>query len=604
MLYPDLRRLSLARGCPTGGFHELGDAERQQLDDGDVNDPITMERPVHIMTFRVRLVEDNADGTPRYKYFSPEALWEWVKNHNSLPAREGPIWYEDWWALCNTYNPDHRSIPPWAHRLKHRSQYLAEQAAQAQQAVQAQQAARERARAEQEAEDRNPAAAAALNVRSGNPSRMWAQSTNIRVRQEDSLQGLPRLRPGEERYGPQRSSDHLIAWRCWIKGAARADSGERFADAVRDSFAGRMTGGPRSALHAVDRWRQRLVVKTRLFDHTVNRRTLTDPDGPYSPATKIEFELYLSSRYALMFWNWYLAQVAARGYGNVMEHLFGIQNAYQETPGTDTVDRTLRNRGAYQRQHGEPNTPWVFPALTYEQYAQQTGYGGHAESSPPGAGHFATPAPATAPLRQANWMMEEAMAEMRAGDPIIDFRPVGGANTDVTIRWRFWLKGTMSGAEQSDTPMHWRRAFADAMRNAGGGLQIPLRTSLDPWFDRLWVQVFIEDQVLTPPARDGVERPVVRCEFALKLPYPLAQAWLSIVAQGVEDARSWNAKASDWFYVEPVRSTESSDKPHLAPPGDTLRPFSGMPRMTEAEYNDWELWQSVPRFRSLGAGAE
>ena len=207
------------------------------------------------------------------------------------------------------------------------------------------------------------------------------------------------------------------------------------------------------------------------------------------------------------------------------------------------------------------------------------------------------PAPARAPARQANWMTEEALAEMRASDPIANFRPAGGANTDVTIRWRFFLKGTMTGVQASDTPMHWRRSFADLMY---GVRELPrLRTSVDPWFDRLWMQVFIQDQVLTPAARDGIERPVVRVECALKLPADVASAWLQIVNQDI-DATYWDRVARDWFYVEPVKSTWSRDRPHLAPPGATLHPLSGMPRMTQAEYNAWEPWRNIQRFRAIG----
>ena len=103
-MIPNLGRLSVHDVVNTMGFYELTDEERQQLDDDDVNDPVSMERPVHTMTFRVRLADDGPNGEPRYKYFSPHQLWRWVSENNSLPAREGPIWYEDWWALCNTYN--------------------------------------------------------------------------------------------------------------------------------------------------------------------------------------------------------------------------------------------------------------------------------------------------------------------------------------------------------------------------------------------------------------------------------------------------------------------------------------------------------------------
>ena len=139
-MLPNLGGLALHRPDATGGFYEVPPEEQARVN----TDPITLEKPLHTMSFRVRLAENDSNGRPQYKYFSPFALWEWVKEHNTLPSREGPIWYEDWWALCNTYNPDHHNIPAWAYHLKHRSQYLAERAREA--ARLAQEAARARAR--------------------------------------------------------------------------------------------------------------------------------------------------------------------------------------------------------------------------------------------------------------------------------------------------------------------------------------------------------------------------------------------------------------------------------------------------------------------------
>ena len=211
--------------------------------------------------------------------------------------------------------------------------------------------------------------------------------------------------------------------------------------------------------------------------------------------------------------------------------------------------------------------------------------------------------PAAAPARQANWMLEEAMAEMRADDPIANFRPVGWAATDVTIRWRFWLKGPMTGVERSNTPMHWRRAFADAMRDAPG---LPeMRTSQDPWFERLWVWTRAEEPRITGP-RSG--QPLVngdivqRCEFALKLPADVAWPWLMLVARGFGGVSHWHNLVPIWFYVEHAWSTESRDRPQLD--SSTLHPLVGAPMLTEAQFNAWEPWGNIQRFRSLDANGQ
>lgn len=111
------------------------------------DDPITLSVPLQpvprtlvedsdsvLATFRVLLANRGPDGEPRYKYFNPVALWTWVKDHDTLPTREGPIWYEDWWALCNQYNPTHSNVPLWAHSLKTEAAYREEEAARIAQA--------------------------------------------------------------------------------------------------------------------------------------------------------------------------------------------------------------------------------------------------------------------------------------------------------------------------------------------------------------------------------------------------------------------------------------------------------------------------------------
>ena len=128
------------------------------------DDPITLSQPLQsvprtlvdsdsvLATFRVSLANRGPDGEPRYKYFDPVALWAWVKENNTLPTREGPIWYEDWWALCNHYNPTHSNVPSWAYSLKTEAAYREEEAARIAQAqAQAQAEATRVALAEAEA---------------------------------------------------------------------------------------------------------------------------------------------------------------------------------------------------------------------------------------------------------------------------------------------------------------------------------------------------------------------------------------------------------------------------------------------------------------------
>ena len=158
------------------------------------------------------------------------------------------------------------------------------------------------------------------------------------------------------------------------------------------------------------------------------------------------------------------------------------------------------------------------------------------------------------------------MAEVDASDPILAFRPVGGADTDVTIRWRFWLKGPMSEPEQRGSMLtHMRRTFAVHMTRSGIDEVIsPALPEMGSWFDRLLVWIRAEELFIrgprTEPASPGL---VQRVEFALKLPADAASSWVAIVSDQLarmgEDG--WRMAAESWFGVAPVRSNPSRDQP-------------------------------------------
>ena len=311
--------------------------------------------------------------------------------------------------------------------------------------------------------------------------------------------------------------------------------------------------------------------------------------------SRCRIRLHLPEDAARAFAEWLSGFIASWGYEGAMDIMLGIESAKPAgvapvvtMSGTFVPDNPTAMRNQDEAQP-------LMTAAEYEAWPEFTTRASRAAAG--AAGPSNAPAPAAAPRRQANWMWEEAEAEMRADDPITAFRPQGWAATDVTIRWRFWLKGPMNGVERSNDPMHWRRAFADAMRDAEG---LPeMRTSADPWFDRLWVWTRAEEPRITGP-RSGqplVPGIVERCEFVLKLPADVASAWLTVVAQAFGSA-SWNALAMTWFYVEPVMSSGTRDRPSLD--SSPLHPLSGAPAMTEAEYNAWGTWRSIPRFRTIG----
>ena len=119
-MLPPLGRLRLRDA--TGGFVVLDQAAVDDLNARDVLDPISMERPIHQGTFRVQMRTPSPDGMPRYSYWKPEDLWNWVRRPESngrMPDTNEKIWYEDWWALYYTYGPTPR-VPAWARALDKR----------------------------------------------------------------------------------------------------------------------------------------------------------------------------------------------------------------------------------------------------------------------------------------------------------------------------------------------------------------------------------------------------------------------------------------------------------------------------------------------------
>ena len=122
--------LMLPVRASTGGFVKLTPEKRAEIfRNGQVVDPITMEVLEHQGEFfEVQRPHGVSPGEQPNLYVDPEALWAHVQRQDSRGMMAGNrqrIWYEDWWALCNTYNPNHADVPYWAHTLERESQYRA-----------------------------------------------------------------------------------------------------------------------------------------------------------------------------------------------------------------------------------------------------------------------------------------------------------------------------------------------------------------------------------------------------------------------------------------------------------------------------------------------
>ena len=123
MSLPALDRLSLAR---TGEFYPLSQPELDQFTADEKTDPITLDpfqRDANDWrTFRVRNETPRADGTYKYHYYKASALWEHYDSDTPKkdPLTNQPIWYEDWMALHDAYDPFPNAvdfIPSWVFDL-------------------------------------------------------------------------------------------------------------------------------------------------------------------------------------------------------------------------------------------------------------------------------------------------------------------------------------------------------------------------------------------------------------------------------------------------------------------------------------------------------
>jgi len=418
-MLPNLDHLSLHDSVRTMGFYVPSEEEQATVND----DPVTLEKPLYTMTFRVRLADDGPNGEPRYKFFAPAELWRWVKDHDTLPAREGPIWYEDWWALCNTYNPDHHDVPAWAHQLKHRSEYVAERARE--RAAQAQQAARENARADREAEPREEALAPAQQ-----PTRR-----------------LPRLPRGEMRMGAQRATDSLIQWHFWIK----PDDFEREQDP-------RLLGGPPN--EEMRRTFEQYVwqnfdsvwtpsnVNNRLNIRTSRSYAMfageTEPSVA-APVLLVNCKLWLPQMAVDDFLQFFRTEKSKYGTGTMIRRWLAII-------GGRGVQMTATNYGTWSFLEGNPNAP---------------------------AGNAADLGPFV--MAQAAYTAWRAYLLESEPLPIVPGRKGPRSLTDVPVEWRLWVKGAFPGLGGS-VANHVRTFLSRWCHNQGSPLaratNIPERLSI------------------------------------------------------------------------------------------------------------------------------
>jgi len=287
-MLPRLDRLSLRDD--TGGFFVLDQAAVDDLNARDVLDPISMERPIHQGTFRVQMRTPSPDGTPRYSYWKPEDLWNWVRRPESngrMPDTNEKIWYEDWWALYYTYGPT-PTVPAWARALDKRE-------------------------------------AATQPAQGGNASPLsspppatptWEQgvrapSSGMReeLRRANERGRLEQLQRGDLPFGMAQMTG--LNGRFWLAGrAADNPSAAQIIEGVRERIGGR--GGYANAL-----WVEVTEVNRHVSDNPV-RGWLSRPSGTWATMIRYEFNG--------------LTDVQTQHFLEYAEESGGMRTQYGETP--------------------------------------------------------------------------------------------------------------------------------------------------------------------------------------------------------------------------------------------------------------------------------
>ena len=560
-MLPNLGQLSLHEGAETGGFYEPSPAEQASMND----DPVTLEKPLYTMSFRVRLPQNNADGSPRYKFFAPLELWTWIKSNNSLPAREGPVWYEDWWALCNTFNPTHQNIPAWAHRLERYDQYEARMAREA--AERAQQEARERARAQREAEAEAARAAERAAERAAAPAAAAADDQGAGA--PNNRRTLPRLRQGEVRRGAQRATDKLISWRFWLKGTRDEVRISHALGFMRTRFGEFIRTSP-TLFNSADNWTDRLLL-------SVGTRDLGPPAGegagepaPTFPVLYVDCHVFVPAPYAIIVQEYVANEMSELGYGvgSEMRRMFGVIGAWSRGP-ADPTDG-VKNRGSWRDLPAALDEDLVEPSMTRQEYAAWR-----------------------------DWATDEEPVRIVPG------RVGPQAETDWAVEWRFWLKGELPVEDQfmKYRMLEWFRLYFSRMPlpgtfnnssfDYGERLHLYLAkrrlglsggTTEPAHVIQVDVQVYVPSRVF---ADDFVRRVNWLCNPDLSIEFDYKSAMRKLF--GIESAMEWSHADKPTVRDKPDGRLARSKR---MGPYSTERTVA--PVLSRAEYDAWATFSHVP----------
>lgn len=555
-MLPRLDRLSL--GDATAGFYELTAAERQRVADEGIADPITFDNPTHVMTFRVQMDTPNPDGTPRYVYYSPAVLWDWVRQESSrgkLPHNPSQkILKEDWYRLHANYDQT-GPVPYWVNELERERVFLARMA-QAEQRVRerlAREAEERRRREEQERREREAREEA---ERLANELPMLLQTGY-----SQRWPGPPGEKPPG--YIPLEES-RVVRWRFWMAGH---------------------WSNPGNVHKKLKHWFAKLIHSLQITDQLIgNYYGLQDINGYMErwpglavrlrsgvrradgrrELTEMLFAARMPKAFAAWFADWATSIVDRFGYDDFLRRAHRHYGLFGGAKYGCTFDHP------HVVELGTPveDPEWCeMPAVTDEEYRA---------------------AKVIFISKPAGWSRE-----------MPDFDDTAAKNVDepfppelvVRLRWRFWLK---DGAKRPTVNQMEKRFVAHVMKAPPEGMGA---TSRDPWKDLdvdldMWPLV-VTDIPDGPGSRDTIWIWVYR--FELELKKKDADAFVahlrarsafygkaSYLYQRIFQIDS-SVKTADGAWEYPV---EQWDDPAYAGGSSNNRRTVGL-RMSQKEYDAW-----------------
>lgn len=559
-MLPRLDRLSL--GHATAGFYELTAAERQRVADEGIADPITFDDPTHVMTFRVQMDTPNPDGTPRYAYYSPAVLWDWVRQESSrgkLPHNPSQkILKEDWYRLYANYDQT-GPVPHWVGELELERVFLARMA-QAEQRVRerlAREAEERRRREEEERRQREE------EERRANELRLLLQSD------------APAAAINRKRFA-------IVRWRFWMVGHWR--NPENVHEKLKQFF-GTLIFWLQSEATAPG-----LVGDLRdINGHTVPygaswpglavrlRSGVRSADGSRD-FTEMLFAARMPRAFAVWFVKWATRIIDRFGYDDFLRRAHRHYGLFGGAKYGCTFDHP------HVVELGTPveDPEWCeMPAMTDEEYRaakvsfirEPAGYNG---------GAFESEA-------------AESVDEPFPPEPV------------VRLRWRFWLK---DGAKRPTVKQMEKRFVAHVMKAPPEGMGA---TSRAPWNDLsvdldMWPLV-VTDIPDEPGPRDTIWIWVYR--FVLELKKKDADAFVahfrarsafygkaSYLYQRIFEIDS-SVKTADGAWEYPVERWED---PAYAGGSSNNRRTVGL-RISQQEYNAWNTFAELQR-ELLGSDGE